>query len=124
MVTKYYSVEPKEKSLALYSPSDKGLTLDFDIFGFNGIGYEQKLDIYMTHTKQPRIYTGVWMPKQKDQLFTHFIGLYDKGIGLECSEGDPSILFDYKILYKENEDILDRSFAELYYATEFFLGII
>ncbi|RLF94213.1 hypothetical protein DRN45_03825 [Thermococci archaeon] len=46
--------------------------------------------------------------------------MYDKGIGLECSEGDPSILFDYKILYKENEDILDRSFAELYYATEFF----
>ena len=46
--------------------------------------------------------------------------MYDKGIGLECSEGDPSIQFQYEVLYKENEDILDRSFAELYYATEFF----
>jgi len=38
--------------------------------------------------------------------------------------GPPNIIFNYKILYKENEDILDRSFAELYYATEFFWDYI
>jgi len=75
--------------------------------------------IYKTHTKQPRIYTGIWIPGQNDH-FDHFIGFYDKGIGLECPTGEPNILFDYKCLYQENKDILDRSFAELYYATEFF----
>ncbi len=62
-VTKYYSVKPIEKNIALYSHSDKALILNFDIFGFNGLGCEQLLDIYNTHTKNPRIYTGVWIPK-------------------------------------------------------------
>jgi len=60
------------------------------------------------------------IPKSKEQLYNHYIGLYDKGTHVYADTGDPTIFFSYKILYKENEDILDRSFAELYYATEFF----
>jgi hypothetical protein len=46
-VTKYYSVKPIENNARLFSSGDAALTLDFDIFGFNGLGYEQLLDIYI-----------------------------------------------------------------------------
>ena len=44
-VTKYYSVKPIEKNFMPYSPTDAALILNFDIFGFNGLGCEQLLDI-------------------------------------------------------------------------------
>jgi len=45
--TKYYSVKPIEKKLYLFSPTDAALRLDFDVFGFYGLGYKQMLDIYI-----------------------------------------------------------------------------
>ena len=72
MVTKYYSVEPKEKSLALYSPSDKGLTLDFDIFGFNGIGYEQKLDIYDTYKTTKNLYWSLDAKTKRSIIYSFY----------------------------------------------------
>ena len=122
-VTKYYSVKPIEKNIALYSHSDKALILNFDIFGFYGLGYEQKLTIYNTHMKDPRMAAGLFIPKSNNQLFNHNISFYDKGSGIGSKEGPPTIIYNYKVLYKENEDILDRSFAELYYATEFFFRL-
>jgi len=117
--TKYYSVEPIENNAKLFSSDDATLTLDFDEFGFNGLGYEQLLDIYNTHTKNPRLYASIDILKNKDQLFNHYICLYDRGTHINDT-GDPNIIFSYPVLYKENDDILYRSFAELYYATEFF----
>jgi len=77
----------------------------------------------MAHTKQPRLYASIDIPKNKNQLYNRYICLYDKGDHV-LDTGPPNIIFNYKILYKENEDILDRSFAELYYATEFFWDYI
>lgn len=42
--TKYYSVEPIEM---VSSSADRTLLLNFDIFGFNGLGYEQLFNIYI-----------------------------------------------------------------------------
>jgi len=55
--TKYYSVKPIEDNAKLFSSDDAALTLDFDEFGFNGLGYEQKLDIYIWHIQNNQDYT-------------------------------------------------------------------
>jgi len=81
--------------------------------------------IYRLHMNEPRTRLFIRIPKSKEQLYNHYIGLYDKGTHINDDDSeDPNIIFSYEILYKENMDILDRSFAELYYATEFFSGYL
>ena len=65
------------------------------------------------------------MPKSNDQIFDHGIVLYDKGTHVDDT-GNPTIIYNYRNIYKYDADdeILDRSFAEIYYATEFFSNIL
>jgi hypothetical protein len=67
----------------------------------------------------------ITIPKSKDQIFDHYIGLYDKGTHV-YDTGDPTIMFSYRNIYKYdgNDEILDRSFDEIYYTTEFFSDIL
>ncbi|MEA1993501.1 MAG: hypothetical protein U9N35_03785 [Euryarchaeota archaeon] len=85
--------------------------------------------IYKTHEKETRLYAAIKILKDNNQFFNHYIGLYDKGTHINDT-GDPTIIFNYRNLYKynyrgeEGEEIMDRSFAELYFTTEFFSDIL
>jgi hypothetical protein len=79
--------------------------------------------IYNTHKENPGLYAAIEIPKNKNQFFNHYIDLYSRGTHVDDT-GPPTIIFNYRNLYKyayrEDDEILDRSFAELYYATQFF----
>ncbi len=60
------------------------------------------------------------IPENKDQIFDHYIGLYDKGTHVYADIGDPNIVFSYRLLSKEDIHMKYRSAAENFFTTEFF----
>jgi len=123
--TKYYSVEPIEDKFK-NTFDDACIRLKFDKFGFYGLGYDQMFDIYIyrLHTEEPRMRLFIEIPKSKEHFFDYDIFLYDKGTHINDDDSkDPHIFFLYENLYKpcyRRSEVCDRSFAELYYGTEFF----